>query len=373
MDQEFEDKIKRLEKKLCCKVQQYESLVDFPDSGKTGTLYIDSTNEQIYFWNGTEYIALGGSSEEITALLVTVDDSSFTEISGTNVQDVLSDIDTVIGGLGTPTGLEAINEGNGIGWRLIGRNPANYGNIGNGAIDLSYSVGASATRGATGQNSFASGQNTTASGSHSTSFGYQNTASGPYSTSWGHSNNTSGYYATTWGMSSVNSGTSSTVWGRDNTVTSSFSTAWGVDNNLSGDYTTVFGTSNDVSGEKATAWGSDNFALGNVSTVWGTGNTVNSSNATVLGSFATIATGQSTSSLVGTDELFKIGNGTSSGARSNALKIYKNAVQVQGGITAIAATALTPEPGMIAYVTSTDATFVTTGFWVYQAGAWKAV
>ena len=75
MDQEFEDKIKRLEKKLCCKVQQYESLVDFPDSGKTGTLYIDSTNEQIYFWNGTEYIA---SADPNTLYGTRIDDNTVT-------------------------------------------------------------------------------------------------------------------------------------------------------------------------------------------------------------------------------------------------------------------------------------------------------
>lgn len=37
------------------------------------------------------------------------------------------------------SGLEAIDEGNGIGWRLIGRNPTNYGNIGFNSVDLSRS------------------------------------------------------------------------------------------------------------------------------------------------------------------------------------------------------------------------------------------
>ena len=37
----------------------------------------------------------------------------------------------------TPTGLESIDEGFGPGWRLIGRDPANYGNIGFGAVDFS--------------------------------------------------------------------------------------------------------------------------------------------------------------------------------------------------------------------------------------------
>ena len=51
------------------------------------------------------------------------------------------------------TGLEAIDEGNGIGWRLIGRDPLDYGNIGLNAIDFSLSSGASTTRGALGEKS----------------------------------------------------------------------------------------------------------------------------------------------------------------------------------------------------------------------------
>lgn len=42
-----------------------------------------------------------------------------------------------LGGTGIPTGLERINEGTGPGWRLIGRDPLNYGNIAYGAVDFS--------------------------------------------------------------------------------------------------------------------------------------------------------------------------------------------------------------------------------------------
>ena len=63
------------------------------------------------------------------------------------------------GGTGgaTPTGLEQITEGSNTGWRLIGRDPNNYGDIGNGAIDLSYGSSASTTYGATGDYSFCVG------------------------------------------------------------------------------------------------------------------------------------------------------------------------------------------------------------------------
>src|SRR5690606_35760675 len=58
---------------------------------------------------------------------------------------------------GAVSGLEALDEGNGIGWRLIGKPPANYGDIGLDAVDLSQSSGASTTVGATGVASFAEG------------------------------------------------------------------------------------------------------------------------------------------------------------------------------------------------------------------------
>ena len=83
------------------------------------------------------------------------------------------------------TGLESLNEGNGIGWRLIGRNPANYGNIGLGSVDFSYGSAASSTYGSTGSYAFASGYNTIASGNFSAAFGDTTIASGKYAVAMG--------------------------------------------------------------------------------------------------------------------------------------------------------------------------------------------
>ena len=66
--------------------------------------------------------------------------------------------------VGAPTGLELITEDGHDGWRLIGAIAANYGVIGNGAINLSYSSSTSSVRGATGLRSYAEGFNTIASG-----------------------------------------------------------------------------------------------------------------------------------------------------------------------------------------------------------------
>jgi hypothetical protein len=70
-----------------------------------------------------------------------------------------------------PSELERIIEGGQVGWRILGRDPQNYGNIGSGAIDLSESTEATDINGATGAISFAVGKNTHASGNISSAFG----------------------------------------------------------------------------------------------------------------------------------------------------------------------------------------------------------
>jgi hypothetical protein len=212
--------------------------------------------------------------------------------------------------------IEEITEGANTGWRVVGADPANYGDIGNGAWDFSNQPFASTTKGATGTNSFA--------------FGFQTEASGYASTAWGRDTEASGY--------------SSTAFGSNTTATEYASTAWGI--------------ATTASGAQSTAWGQEN--------------TANSRGATVFGNFATIAAGQSATTIVATDELLKIGNGTSTGARSDAFTMYKNSVTLAGGISGVDAVALTPVNGMSAYVTSTSGVFTTTGWWDYERGAWRA-
>ncbi len=66
--------------------------------------------------------------------------------------------------LDTNSELEKLDEGAGDGWRLLGKLPSNYGNIGLNAVDLSHSNGASGVMGATGEEAFASNKSTEASG-----------------------------------------------------------------------------------------------------------------------------------------------------------------------------------------------------------------
>ncbi len=164
-------------------------------------------------------------------------------------------------------GLEDIDEGNGIGWRLKDRNPDNYGPIGENAIDLSTNASASTTRGATGTNAIALAQSTTASGNNSFAVGSANEASG----------------------------------------TSSF--AGGGANTASGIGSVVFGSTSQAIGDVSFAHGIGLHTDAYLSVAFGRGN-IGGGNPTTW---------------VATDPLFELGNGAPVGnSDSNALTVFKN-------------------------------------------------
>jgi hypothetical protein len=103
-----------------------------PSGGNANLLYaiIDDKIDTLYRWlpNGTyEPITIGGGST-ITNTSQLINDGE----NGVDPFITLNDLVNL-----TPTGLEALDEGNGVGWRLIGRDPADYGNIGFNAVDFS--------------------------------------------------------------------------------------------------------------------------------------------------------------------------------------------------------------------------------------------
>ena len=196
------------------------------------------------------------------------------------------------------SGLEYIDETNDAtdngGWRIIGRDPANYGNIGDKAIDLSYSSSASASRGAMGN--------------YSTAIGLSATASGPFSFALGYLVNSSGDKSTSMGDNTEASGDSSTAMGRLTEASGINSTALGNNTTASGDTTTAMGFYTIASGMAATAMGYDTKAQSFVSTSIGRYN----------------VGGGNVNSWISTDPLFEVGNGTGDLARTNAFVIRKN-------------------------------------------------
>ncbi|WP_445733450.1 tail fiber domain-containing protein [Mariniflexile sp.] len=95
------------------------------------------------------------------------------------------------------SGLETLDEGNGIGWRLVGSSSLVYGPIGNNAIDLSIGGGPTNDFGATGGYSIAMGFAVRASGDESISMGSKTKAEAYRSIAIG-SNNIGGGTRDSW-------------------------------------------------------------------------------------------------------------------------------------------------------------------------------
>lgn len=198
--------------------------------------------------------------------------------------------------LGSPSQLEKITENSKTGWRLLGRDAANYGDIGSEAVDLSYASFASTFWGATGNYSTATGWNTVASGESSTAMGAGSEASGTYATAIGYSVLASGPSSTAIGNQTVASGAGATAMGGGTTA--------------SGNGATAIGAFTTASGNSATAMGSNTKAPSNIETT--------------MGQYNTDASSPTATSWVVTDRLFTIGNGTTSNLKSNALVTFKN-------------------------------------------------
>jgi hypothetical protein len=100
------------------------------------------------------------------------------------------------------SGLEKITENGNTGWRMIGASTATRADIGENAIDMSYSgsISSPLTNGATGARSFAIGNRTEASGNESTAMGWGTKASGTFSTAMGSVTTASGNNSTAMGF-----------------------------------------------------------------------------------------------------------------------------------------------------------------------------
>jgi hypothetical protein len=141
-----------------------------------GNGVVGSTSDALVILkNGTITAPSFDISEIIDAkALVTKEfaDANYIDASFSGDYNDLTNQPTIV----TPTGLETINESNGTGLVKAGRVAANYGNVGENAVDLSQSNSTSTTRGATGFYSTAMGLITTASGAFSTAMGRATTA-----------------------------------------------------------------------------------------------------------------------------------------------------------------------------------------------------
>ena len=112
--------------------------------------------------------------------------------------------------------LISVTESGNTGFRLKSEDPANHGNIGSNAVDLSIQTQYSSADGATGNNSYAEGFNTTASGNISHSEGDRTIASGGTSHAQGTRTTASGNSSHAEGVVTTASGNSSHAEGDSN-------------------------------------------------------------------------------------------------------------------------------------------------------------
>lgn len=228
--------------------------------------------------------------------------------------------------------ISKINEGNGNGYRLSSANPLNFGSIGADAVDFSFSNNTSNTFGATGQFSFASGEETTASGYGSFASGISTVASDAGSVALGVGTVASGYASFACGDETTASGTYAHSEGGSTTASGDYSHAEGLNGEAIGHGSHVEGKSSYAYGENAHVEGEGGQAYGNNSHVGGFENFTRAFAETSIGYFGTDMSGSATT-IVSADRLFNIGNGAAAGARSNAFTVLKNGLATLPSVT----------------------------------------
>jgi len=124
-------------------------------------------------------------------------------------------------------GLQSITENSKTGYRRADANADNYGDIGNRAIDLTYSSSTSTLIGARGDYSLTMGFETNAIGDYSTAMGTATTAMGVYSTAIGNNTVALGDYSTAMGQESLAIGNGSFSIGKQTQASGYYSTAMG--------------------------------------------------------------------------------------------------------------------------------------------------
>lgn len=183
-----------------------------------------------------------------------------------------------------PTAIQSlpVQNSNGLGYALVGRDEDNYGSIGLRAIDLSWNTNPSATYGATGQHSFCAG--------------VDNTSSGDYSYSFGQNSQASGFFAFAGGSECI----------------------------ASGDVSVALGSNATASGDDSFATGVESVSSGYRSKSIGHGTVSSSFAELALGSFNTIDASTSSSGWSFGNRLLTVGYGQGSSSRKDALTILKN-------------------------------------------------
>jgi len=181
--------------------------------------------------------------------------------------------------------LEKLTQGANTGYRIYGVDQANYLNIGNKAIDLSFQNSLFGPAGASGNfsfaggfqstssgaNSFAFGNRVETSGNNSVSFGDRNVANSDYSFSFGERNSATNDYSFAGGFQSDASGLHSIAIGENTLASGDYSFVIGQETSATNDYSFAGGFQSDASGLHSIAIGQETSATNDYSLATGRG------------------------------------------------------------------------------------------------------
>ncbi|MDT0557091.1 tail fiber domain-containing protein [Ichthyenterobacterium sp. W332] len=211
------------------------------------------------------------------------------------------------------------------GYRIAGRDPDFYGDLGLDAIDFSYSVLNDQDYGAIGTRSLAVGAQIIASGQESFATGSEATAFGDQSIAMGNKVVATGNTSVAMGKNTTASALNAFAVGQNTEALGESSSALGIYTNAEGKASVALGNATTASGEASIAVGDGTTASGNASSAIGNHVTARSFSETVIGSYNRDYTPNSATSWNANDHLFVVGNGTASASdRSNALTVLKN-------------------------------------------------
>ena len=290
-------------------------------SPATGLMVYDTDESAFWYYNGTAWTGIGGSSAFTS-------DNGIT-YSNSNSDDFVFGADSLDYGSGTEYKMFFDKSKGAFRAGTVTGTTWNESNIGNYSVGFGYNttangayavaMGVDAT--ASGLNSVAIGTNATASSTNAVGFSYA-LASGSYSTAFSHAT-ASGVYATAFSDARA-SGEYSTAFS-DATASGYFSTAFSFAT-ASGDYSTAFGL-------KSQAYSYNEFAIGTYNT------TYTPNDATDFDS---------------EDRLFVIGNGTGSSNRSDAMVVYKNGNTALNGTVTISEDGNSADSSAIFDISSSD-------------------
>ena len=207
-------------------------------SPATGLMIYDTDESAFWYYNGTAWTAIGGSS-------------AFTSENDVTYSNNNSD-DFVFG-------TDSLNHGSGGESKVIFDKSK-------GAFRAGTVTGTHWDESNIGNYSISLGFNTSAIGNNSTSFGYSTTADGNYSTSFGLSSSASGYNSTSFGYNAIASGENAISFGYNTTASGKYAIGLGRNTTSYSYGETVLGVYNTVYTPNSTTSFNNNdrlFVIGN--------------------------------------------------------------------------------------------------------------